>query len=108
MRAAETSSAQSLTLVQVRVTPGAGGLVMVNAGMGPAPNSDSRTALAAADVMQCAQGYSGWRVVSMVGCQSGTRLVASLPSISPLRIAVMGRQKLVRVLGFEDGDVGVS
>src|SRR5713226_291295 len=92
MRAAEISSAQSLTLVHLRVTPGAVGLVMVKTGIGPAPNSDSRTDLVAAEVMQCAQGYSGWRGVSMVGSQSGTRVVASLPSISPLRIAVIGRQ----------------
>src|SRR6201984_3164435 len=92
MRAAEISSAQSLTLVHLRGTPGAVGLVMVKTGMGRTPNSDSRTALAAAEVMQCAQGYSGCRGVSMQGSQSGTRAVALLPSMSPLRIAVIGRQ----------------
>jgi hypothetical protein len=32
--------------------------------------------------------------VSMNGVHDGSRSVASLPSMSPLRIAVIGRQKL--------------
>ena len=39
-------------------------------------------------------GYSGCIGVSFNGVQVGSRSVASLPSMSPLRIAVTGRQKL--------------
>ena len=42
--------------------------------------------------MQCAQGYSGCIGVASIGCQVATRSVAVLPSMSPLRIAVIGRQ----------------
>ena len=43
--------------------------------------------------MQCAQGYSGCIGVSSIGCQVASRSVAGLPSMSPLRMAVTGRQK---------------
>src|SRR6202011_5041838 len=39
-------------------------------------------------------GYSGCIGVAFRGCQLASRSVASLPSWSPLRIAVIGRQKL--------------
>jgi len=44
--------------------------------------------------MQWAHGYSGCIGVSMNGAQLASRSVASLPSRSPLRMAVIGRQKL--------------
>src|SRR5205085_10368138 len=42
---------------------------------------------------QCAQGYSGCIGVSAIGCQAASRSVDGFSSISPLRIAVIGRQK---------------
>ena len=42
----------------------------------------------------CALGYSGCIGASMSGVQSAWRSVRVLPSTSPLRMAVVGRQKL--------------
>jgi len=50
------------------------------------------TAPTAADSMQWAHGYSGCIGVSMNGSQEASRSVASLPSMSPLRMAVIGLQ----------------
>src|SRR5712691_12472398 len=47
-----------------------------------------------ADTMQCAHGYSGCIGVSIKGNHAASRSVASFPSLSPLRMAVTGRQKL--------------
>src|SRR4029450_5897962 len=44
--------------------------------------------------MAADEGYSGCIGVVFSGCQPASRSVASLPSWSPLRIAVIGRQKL--------------
>src|SRR5262245_50727556 len=41
---------------------------------------------------QCAHGYSGCIGVLSIGCHAASRSVVALPSISPLRIAVTGRQ----------------
>src|SRR5512132_2910261 len=50
-------------------------------------------ALATAELtMQWAHGYSGCIGVLSIGCQVASRSVASWPSISPLRMAVIGRQ----------------
>src|SRR4030088_3508639 len=50
-------------------------------------------ALATAELtMQWAHGYSGCIGVLSIGCQVASRSVAALPSISPLRVAVIGRQ----------------
>ena len=48
----------------------------------------------AAGVMQeCALGYSGWfGVAGSSGDHAGSPTVAALPSVSPARIAVIGRQ----------------
>ena len=48
-----------------------------------------------AGVMQeCALGYSGWfGVPGSSGDHAGSPTVAALPSVSPARIAVTGRQK---------------
>src|ERR1700730_10519376 len=81
-------------LVQRWVTPGAVGLVMAISGISAVP-STALTAPATEPLwMQCAHGYSGCIGVGAIGCQVATRSVAGLPSISPLRIAVIGRQKL--------------
>src|SRR5262245_53623455 len=74
-------------------TPGAAALVIEITGISPAPSSASSTAPTAADEMQCAQGYSGCSGVSSSGTQPVSASVASLPSISARRIAVIGRQK---------------
>src|SRR5260221_6222651 len=79
---------------QRRVTPGAVGLVISIGPTRPTPNSGSSTAATAPALMQCAHGYSGCIGVSTNGTQLGSGAVASLPSLSPLRIAVTGRQKL--------------
>src|SRR5690242_18820061 len=61
-------------------------------GTSPAPNSASSTAPTAAEEMQCAHGYSGCSGVSSSGNHSLAASVASLPSMSARRIAVIGRQ----------------
>src|SRR5215813_9759752 len=89
MRATETSSVYALAVVHRRTTPGAAELVIVTSGS-CGPTSASTTAAMAAEVMQWAHGYSGWSGVSMSGSQSGIGAIVPLP----LRITVMGRQKL--------------
>jgi len=81
-----------------RVTPGAVGLVMLIVDTRPVPNSASSTAPTAAALTQCAHGYSGCIGVSTSGNHAGSWAVASLPSMSPLRMAVTGRQKLCAYL----------
>src|SRR5437867_9009127 len=88
-RAIDTSSVKALAVVQRRTTPGAPGLVIVTSGK-VGPNSDSTTAAIAAEVMQWAHGYSGCSGVSISGSQSATGRMAPLP----LRMAVIGRQRL--------------
>src|SRR5215472_637496 len=72
--------------------PGAKGLVNATSGISSLPSIASMTAAIEELVMQCAQGYSGCIGVASIGCQVATRSVAGLPSMSPLRIAVIGRQ----------------
>ena len=72
---------------------GAVGLVSVSSPTA-SPATLRRTVETAPDVMQWAQGYSGCIGVSMNGIQDALRSVASLPSLSPFLIAVIGRQKL--------------
>src|ERR1700741_5646930 len=94
MRANATSCVKSLTVFHVRTAPPAVELDELSFGAGLAPISACSTAPSEADTMQCAHGYSGCIGVSMSGVQLGSRSVASLPSASPLRMAVTGRQKL--------------
>src|SRR5882762_11138435 len=94
MRATATSRVNSPTLFQVRTAPPAVELAELSFGVGPPPISASSTAPSDADTMQCAHGYSGCMGVSMNGVQAASRSVASWPSLSPLRIAVIGRQRL--------------
>src|SRR5262245_671308 len=94
MRATATSRTNSSTLDHVRSTPPAVELFELSFGDGRPASSASSTAPSDADTMQCAQGYSGCIGVSMNGVQLGSRSVALLPSRSPLRMAVTGRQKL--------------
>jgi len=61
---------------------------------GPAPNTDSRTPTPAPVLMLFCDGYSGCIGAASSDAQPASRSVASLPSMSPLRIAVTGRQEL--------------
>src|SRR4029077_516251 len=74
-------------------TPGAVGLVNAISGMSAVPNTALTTPTTAPLWMQCAHGYSGGIGVLSIGCQVASRSVVGLPSLSPLRIAVIGRQK---------------
>src|SRR5437588_9369865 len=80
-------------LVQRCVTPGAVGLVIAISGMSTVPSTALITPATVPLWMQCEQGYSGCIGVLAIGCHVASRSVAGLPSISPLRIAVIGRQK---------------
>src|SRR3979411_2823534 len=94
MRAFAISSVKAVMLVQRWVTPGVAGLVSATSGMST-PSSTALTTAATLPLwMQCEQGYSGCIGVLAIGCQVASLSVAGLPSISPLRIAVIGRQKL--------------
>src|SRR5262245_30686300 len=80
--------------VQWCTTPGTAALVIEMTGTSPSPSAASSTAPTAADEMQCAHGYSGCSGVSSSGNQVGAASVASLPSMSARRIAVIGRQNV--------------
>ena len=90
----ETSCVKSSTLDQVRTAPPAVELAELSFGTGPVPISATSTAPRADDTMQWAHGYSGCMGVSMNGVQPGSATVASFPSSSPLRMAVIGCQKV--------------
>src|SRR5271170_6396802 len=92
MRASETSSEKARTLVQRWTTPGAVGLAIETSGISAVPNTTSITPARLALEMQWAHGYSGCIGVASIGAQAGLRSVAELLSISPLRMAVTGRQ----------------
>src|SRR5207247_10343181 len=94
MRAFATSSVNAVMLVQRWVTPGAVGLVIAISGISSLPSAVLTTPATLPLRMQCAHGYSGCIGVSAIGCQAASRSVAGLLSISALRIAVTGRQKL--------------
>src|ERR1700759_128297 len=62
------------------------------------PNAAARMAAAAPLTVECPDGYSRWAGVpggkkSSHGVQAESGSVAELPSVSPPRIAVIGRQK---------------
>src|SRR5436190_17662037 len=62
------------------------------------PNSADKTKAAEPLTVEWPDGYSGWGGVpagkkSSQGVQLGSGSVAALPSVSPSRIAVIGRQK---------------
>ena len=86
------SSAIASKLVALRTTPGAVGVLIDTSGMLLVPITFWITVVTAPLRMQWAHGYSGCSGVLSIGSQVGARSVASLPSISPLRIAVIGRQ----------------
>src|SRR5687768_4285533 len=58
------------------------------------PNTSVRIEAEAAATTACAELYSGNGGVTLSGVHVGSAIVASLPSVSPLRMAVMGRQRL--------------
>ena len=63
------------------------------AGVGAVAPRDVVRAMLLLRAASLAQGYSGCIGVSMNGVHEASRSVASLPSWSPFRIAVIGRQK---------------
>src|ERR1700740_69038 len=94
MRALAISSVKAVMLVQRWVTPGAVGLVSAISGMSTVPSAALTTPATLPLWMQCAHGYSGCIGVGAIGCQVASRSVAGLPSISPLRMGVLGRPKV--------------
>src|SRR5947207_5780735 len=66
---------------------------MATSGMSAMPSIASMALARAELMMQCANGYSGCIGVLSIGCHVASCSVASLPSMSPLRMAVIGRQK---------------
>src|SRR5580700_15947 len=75
------------------MTSGAVGLVIETSEISGVPNTACTTPARLPLLMQCAHGYSGCIGVLSMGCQAASRSVAALPSMSPLRMAVIGRQK---------------
>src|SRR5947207_9326707 len=65
---------------------------MATSGMSAVPSIASMALATPELMMQWAHGYSGCMGVLPIGCHVASRSVASLPSMSPLRIAVIGRQ----------------
>ena len=57
------------------------------------PVKRRRISAAAAPSRLCVEGWSGSGGVGRSDCQDGSGSVRGLPSVSPLRIAVTGRQK---------------
>src|ERR1700704_5216579 len=107
MRAFAISSVKAVMLVQPRVTPGAVGLVIAIWGTSAVPSTALTTPATLPLWMQCAQGYSGCIGVLAIGCQVASRSVAGLRSISPLRIARVGRPKVERAFGAGTGKIAV-
>src|SRR5215510_6269865 len=58
------------------------------------PKKDLSVLVEAPLKQPCAAGYSGWLGVITCPIQFGSGSVFGLPSVSPARIAVTGRQKL--------------
>src|SRR5262245_52656830 len=92
MRAPETSSFRARRLVNLCVTPGADGEAKVTSGISSVPSIAAIAPASEPLWMQWAQGYSGCPGVGPNGSHDATRSVAGLLSMSPFRIAVIGRQ----------------
>src|SRR5262249_32229618 len=65
---------------------------MATSGMSAVPSIVSMALATAELMMQWAHGYSGCIGVLSIGCHVASRSVASSPSMSPLRMAVIGRK----------------
>src|SRR3954466_5422611 len=90
-RALLTSVSMSLTVAKWR-SPRPVRLGMVKS-MLFEPRNQAITIPAAGVMHEWALGYSGWLGVPRSGAHAASPMVAALPSVSPARIAVMGRQK---------------
>ena len=86
-------------LSKCRVFLGSRTAVALNGMVFTEPNTDSKTAVAIVALMVACDGYSGCIGVGLNEVQPASRSVASLPSWSPLRIAVTGRLKSQRRVG---------
>ena len=93
MRASITSSTPSLSDDQWRSKPGLVGLVATIGVSRWSPNNSARTVAIALLLVECPETYSGCCGVGNSGVHVGSATVWTLLSTSPLRIAVIGRQK---------------
>src|SRR6266446_744178 len=107
MRALATSITKSSMLVQLRTTPGAVGLVVLSAGVGPLPISATTTTPTAPETMQMGAGIFGvhWRVNEwQPACVTFGCIVA-------IDVPVANRgdrsPEVVKVLAVKDRDQGV-
>src|SRR5882724_1325808 len=93
MRTSDCSWASWAILANCRVRRGSMRSLTVKL-TGPVPNTDSRMPAPTPPTMPAAEGYSGCMGFGFNDVQPASLSVASLPSRSPLRMAVTGRQKL--------------
>src|SRR5437667_5967919 len=93
MRLMPASSAASENELKLRDTPGRSS-ELVAKGMLSEPKKAASTVAAAPLNVLWPEVYSGKGGVTSSGVQVGSLVVSGLPSISALRMAVMGRQKL--------------
>src|SRR5712692_2533359 len=100
MRTSACSWASCAMLVNCRVRRGSARSLTVKV-TGPVPNTDSRMPAPTPPTMAAAAGYSGCIGLAFNDVQPASLSVASLPSRSPLRIAVTGRQRLYRNLASQ-------
>src|SRR4051812_28001835 len=91
------SLAAALNEGNARVTPGKSSDVVVN-GMSSEPKNSASTAAAAPLKVLCPETHSGNGGVTSKGVHEPSATVSGFPSVSALRMAVIGRQKLYRYL----------
>src|SRR5262245_23468215 len=101
IRASITSSTPSLNLDQWRSKPGFVGLVATTGVPSSSPNRSFRTVAIALLFVEWPDKYSGCCGVGKSGVQAGSPSVRTLPSSSPFRMAVIGRQKLNEYLAAQ-------
>src|SRR5262245_24082910 len=98
MRESAASCADCEKLLNERVMPGYGlALVMVKLNWS-VPKKRANISDQAAPRTAWSERYSGWLGVSRYELHDESPAVCGLPSYSPLRMAIRGRQKLYRYL----------
>src|SRR5688572_7348653 len=101
MRLIPLSSAACENEVKLRDAPGRSSENVVNGILSDPKKTASTTAPAPLNVL-CPDVYSGNGGVAKSGSHAASFSVASFPSVSPLRIAAMGRHKLYAYLQSHD------
>jgi hypothetical protein len=91
-RAFFTSSRAAEKLWNLRVTPDIA--LETTLKVVSSPKVCDKMRPAAPLTQECDDGYSGKGGVTISGVQAGSEIVASLPSVSPSWIAVIGRHQL--------------